>query len=86
MEDFINNGIYSPSDIEPDDCCDQSNNYDDVSAADDLDEHDYPELHSYSSKYLLYLLKQKYGEQIYVTDLLGRKNVVCFKNVASLII
>ena len=41
---------------------------------------------SYSAKYFQYLLQERYGDTLVISDVRGRQNVVCFQNLAKRII
>jgi hypothetical protein len=59
---------------------------DDASAYLQDSEQSEAEFNAYSKKYFLFKLKQRYGQHLYITQLHGRKNVVCFSNLVSVII
>ena len=41
---------------------------------------------AYSAKYMKQKLQERYGDELFFADIFGRKNVVCFKNMAQRII
>ena len=41
---------------------------------------------AYSTKWLKKKLKDRYSDHLYFAEINGRKNVLCFKNVANCII
>jgi hypothetical protein len=86
IEGAVDSEVQSFADMEYDLGSDQNNNVENVSPSDPKIEQTSPEFLAYSVDYLLSQLKTKYGEHIYVTELNGRKNVVCFKNFVSLIV
>lgn len=86
FDNFVENEDESFADMETDEDCDENGNYDFDSTRYPIDEQDAAEYDAYSRSHLFLRLKQKYGDHLYISELHGRKKVVCFRNFVCLLV